>query len=919
MVVNREFDGNAASFVLSATDVKTKRKTSSVVTVTKTSDKMKKIEIRGQAPVVVDLGEIDAKSSSPLATLRTNQDPSVGISFSMSRNPYLRIDSYTGAVDSTAAASPGHLKMPPKDVIVTAKRLSDMQQASVVIKISKEGAAAWKPLTNQFSFSEDAFTSSLSVDAPVGTKVQMCESSSFDASVSPHVKIISGNYFGEFKFDPEAMSLVLQRKIKMSGQKKMKHHVVLVATSDDGLFSLCTVNIHLEKAAPSSDKSSTGIRVFPLGSFVSSVPENVPPGSRVRGPPIKSGAPAASFWSNSDLFSVDPHSGEIVTLTSLDYESSPSHGLTIFANSSGLVSECSLEILVESRDEFAPVFDRPHYYFVPKASSGVPKKGDQLGRVRARDRDQGPDGRVVYTLAVGPGGGGGKSKYFSVDSESGAVTVIKDLDTGVFEEENQGGGVKRRRKRDLRDVQIVVRARSRQPDSLEATVLVSVSLVEALLPSAVGAGAMAGWVQGMLVGIVLLLIVLVLAVVFICRKKRREEEERKNNLLASGGIVNPNMSMEMTSSSDALSRFPPQYSEIVSEYGRTKDGKQHHHHGGLAGVLASAGNNPRSEISEKSHRSASSGRGSVEDGEEEVDVEIRMINEGNYLTPDGGVGGGGATGFAPDEVDKGSDEEEGSVQNTEDYLARLGIDVRKPPNLGGGSAVGDRLSQIGGGGAASAGGGYDNYGAGGGGSSIYNRIPDDTLSEKNSVLSGSKARGAGGGGGSLLYGSHHHHHHHHGGGPPSVAGSLSSMVHSEEELAGTYNWDYLLDWGPQYQPLAHVFKEISKLKDDGPGGGAPVTAVSVNASQPLSPPTLRNMPHTSHLFPGGGGARALGRSPISHEAGGVGGVGSLGGAGALSPSFHPALSPLATKSPSVSPLAVPIQQGRTAGGITKRL
>ena len=35
---------------------------------------------------------------------------------------------------------------------------------------------------------------------------------------------------------------------------------------------------------------------------------------------------------------------------------------------------------------------------------------------------------------------------------------------------------------------------------------------------------------------------------------------------------------------------------------------------------------------------------------------------------------------------------------------------------------------------------------------------------------------------------------------------LSSIVHSEEELAGSYNWDYLLDWGPQYQPLAHVFQ-----------------------------------------------------------------------------------------------------------------
>lgn len=84
----------------------------------------------------------------------------------------------------------------------------------------------------------------------------------------------------------------------------------------------------------------------------------------------------------------------------------------------------------------------------------------------------------------------------------------------------------------------------------------------------------------------------------------------------------------------------------------------------------------------------------------------------------------------------------------------------------------------------------------------------------------------------------------------SMTGSLSSIVHSEEELAGSYNWDYLLDWGPQYQPLAHVFAEIARLKDDVRG-----------------PP----------------------RSP-------VGGDDSY--AAALSPSFSPALLPLASRSPS---------------------
>jgi hypothetical protein len=37
---------------------------------------------------------------------------------------------------------------------------------------------------------------------------------------------------------------------------------------------------------------------------------------------------------------------------------------------------------------------------------------------------------------------------------------------------------------------------------------------------------------------------------------------------------------------------------------------------------------------------------------------------------------------------------------------------------------------------------------------------------------------------------------------------ICSIVHSEEEIAGSYNWDYLLDWGPQYQPLQHVFQVV---------------------------------------------------------------------------------------------------------------
>ena len=38
----------------------------------------------------------------------------------------------------------------------------------------------------------------------------------------------------------------------------------------------------------------------------------------------------------------------------------------------------------------------------------------------------------------------------------------------------------------------------------------------------------------------------------------------------------------------------------------------------------------------------------------------------------------------------------------------------------------------------------------------------------------------------------------------------------------------LLDWCPQYQNLAHVFKEISKLKDDDPGSANNAAAANLD-------------------------------------------------------------------------------------------
>ncbi|XP_060743723.1 protocadherin-16 [Tachysurus vachellii] len=145
-------------------------------------------------------------------------------------------------------------------------------------------------------------------------------------------------------------------------------------------------------------------------------------------------------------------------------------------------------------------------------------------------------------------------------------------------------------------------------------------------------------------------------------------------------------------------------------------------------------------------------------------------------------------------------------------------------------------------------------------------------------------------------------------GKPIVDGSLTAIVASDEELRGSYNWDYLLNWCPQFQPLANVFTEIARLKDEN----APVNPrrpfqpkAKADPKPRIDPPPLitsvahpgaktvipkpavgRTLPHVSTLK----------RSPISHD----GSVSSV----AMSPSFSPSLSPLAARSPAISPYGV---------------
>ncbi|XP_054259476.1 protein dachsous-like [Macrosteles quadrilineatus] len=662
---------------------------------------------------------------------------------------------------------------------------------------------------------------------------------------------------------------------------------------------------------------------FPVSEYLEFVGENEAVGTPVfiaRATDIDRGAygqlnysivsaAASGFTDIEDswkLFRVDPVSGLIVTNAVFDYESRNRYAFTLTTSDiGGRTARVRVRIEIESRDEFHPQFTERTYRFV-LGGNDLPV-GYVVGHVTATDRDKGPDGRIVYQLTS-------QNPYFKINRTTGVLMVKKKFDSGF----------------DIKqDVSLVVTASSGRQGSLtnmsvveisfdpladtESNIIVTGSGNDAAL--AATSSGIADWAMGLLIA--LILIVLAFGAVFLFLHVRNRRHKKVNKPGLSGGqstdtFVDPSafdtIPIRGGVAGPASQFGPPKYDEIPTYRNNNTSS-------------SNSGAATTSELS-GSEQSGSSGRGSAEDGEDVEDEEIRMINEGPLQRESG-------LHRNPDDEDNLSDV---SVHNTQEYLARLGI-----VDTQGTSSASRRHSESLVAGSSKDGlmhhqgvpiDGLHMFDEDAGGENditnlIYAKLNDVSGSERGSsteeVGGGSTgALGAAvdhvmvlGGFGDVPNGTHQ----------PSMTGSLSSIVHSEEELTGSYNWDYLLDWGPQYQPLAHVFSEIARLKDDAASVKSGNSGASSGKSKTCAPPVVKTVPpplltsvaprsiaapvlsarnpHHSSVAPPQ--MLLLPRSPISHDASG----GGFSTSTAMSPSFSPSLSPLATRSPSISPLVTP--------------
>ncbi|XP_021103523.1 protocadherin-23 isoform X2 [Heterocephalus glaber] len=119
------------------------------------------------------------------------------------------------------------------------------------------------------------------------------------------------------------------------------------------------------------------------------------------------------------------------------------------------------------------------------------------------------------------------------------------------------------------------------------------------------------------------------------------------------------------------------------------------------------------------------------------------------------------------------------------------------------------------------------------------------------------------------------------------------------EVRGSYAWDYLLSWEPKFQPLALVFNDIAKLKDEHlPKPGIPKERQSLVFPPPLitavAQPGIKAVPPRMQATAPGQLLQKYPRSPLLYPQGCP--------AEAMTPSFSPALSLLTVQTPARSPL-----------------
>ncbi|XP_048454119.1 protocadherin Fat 3a isoform X2 [Rhincodon typus] len=236
--------------------------------------------------------------------------------------------------------------------------------------------------------------------------------------------IESGNNENTFKIEPVLGIITVSKELDLSS---LGQYVLTVKASDQGFPALsATAIVHVsvtlsDNAQPKflekeytieiNENARTGTSVIMISAVSKSsiVYE------------IRSGNPES-------VFTINPYSGVVSVQKALDYEHIPFYQLIVQAsNMAGMSSNVTVSIHVVDENDNLPIFLHSQYSGsiseAAPVNSAVLITGNKPLVIRAADADCNQNALLVYQIVESTA-----KKYFSVDSNTGAVRTIAHLD-----------------------------------------------------------------------------------------------------------------------------------------------------------------------------------------------------------------------------------------------------------------------------------------------------------------------------------------------------------------------------------------------------------------------------------------------------------------------------------------------------------
>ncbi|KAM8879066.1 protocadherin Fat 1a isoform 5-T7 [Spinachia spinachia] len=277
------------------------------------------------------------------------------------------------------------------------------------------------------------YKATIASDVPRGTSVVKIGASDMDEGSNADIEysIEADVENVEENFEIHSTSGVVTTKESLIGLENELYAFFVRAKDTGNPPQHSVVQVYIRIVAP-----ETPVPKFAETHYRYTIAEDLPIGAEIdvvhaesEQPVVYSLAKGNTPESNGDeVFVVDRDSGALKLQKSLDHETTKWYQLTLLAQSKHenyeIVTSVSVNIQVKDVNDNEPVFESDPYEAV--VVENLPS-GTQVIQVKATDQDSGTNGHVLYSLD--PKQNPREiSELFAVNSESGWVTTLKELD-----------------------------------------------------------------------------------------------------------------------------------------------------------------------------------------------------------------------------------------------------------------------------------------------------------------------------------------------------------------------------------------------------------------------------------------------------------------------------------------------------------